>query len=132
MARGLWSKCLSPFPLSDATQLIQTVPSSQESTPVVETLWRRADDRLMAEYVAHAMIGAGRRARLDTQIASQTAPRSEVGRLLMAEANTPGVKAVRAGQKANRLRHTKPIDPVIDPVLMGKWPMNSILSGAAG
>src|ERR1700682_4851072 len=104
MARGLWSKCLSPFPLSDATQLIQTVPSSQESTPVVETLWRRAYDPLMAEHIAHAMIGAGPRARLDTQIAPQAAPRSKVGRLLMAERNSPGVKAVRASQKANRLR----------------------------
>jgi predicted component of type VI protein secretion system len=31
--------------------------------------------------------------------------------------NTPGVKAVRASQRANRWRHKKPIDPVIDPVL---------------
>jgi hypothetical protein len=34
----------------------------------------------------------------------------------MAEANSPGVKAARAIQKAHRWRHKKPIDRVIDPV----------------
>ena len=35
----------------------------------------------------------------------------------MAEASAAVVKALRASQRARRLRHKKPIDPVIDPVL---------------
>jgi hypothetical protein len=40
----------------------------------------------------------------------------EVGRLVMPDANTPGVRAARASQRASRWRHKKPIDRVIDPV----------------